>query len=150
MAEGDGGEAEGDEPAGGSDVVYDAAGRIPGAAAPLQRAAGRRGGDGREQPEPCGDGRVDRVLCESAGAADGSRRRAELPGVAEAGEADDVGGVWAPGPAVREVGGGVAAGAGFGTFSFIPGEAGHAKRSTRKIAAAGVGLRTIQKRVSGF
>ena len=61
---------EGVEPARRSDAVHDAAGGVAGVAVALQRTGRDRGGDADSGTDSAGDGRVDRVLCEHAGAAD--------------------------------------------------------------------------------
>ena len=110
------------------DVVHGAAGGIAGDVEQVYGAGGYRGGDGGGEPEPGGSGRADRVLCEHAGAEDGGGRECEFERGGETGEGGDAGSVPEPGCAVREAGGGVAAGEGFKSVAVVPGDAGAAEQ----------------------
>ncbi len=69
------------EPAGRRHPVHGSAGGMEGVAEPVQRTAGLCGRNGDRQPEPAGDRRSDRVLCEHAGAAQPSPKNDDVSGV---------------------------------------------------------------------
>jgi acyl carrier protein len=75
---------EGVKPAGRSDFVHDAAGWVPEFAGAVHGAGRDRGGDADSEPDARRSGRIDRVLREHAGAADGLVGRSELSTVAGA------------------------------------------------------------------
>ena len=91
---------EGDQSAGRGDDVHDFAGGISGFAGAMDGAGGHCGGDGRGEPEPTRNARVDWIFCEPVSVADGPERWAEFSGSVEASTGDDVGSVCAPGRAV--------------------------------------------------
>ena len=121
-------EAEGSESARRDDAVHERGGGVAGAAEQVYGAAGYCGGDGGGQPQPGGSGGFDWILCEHAGGADGDEGKSEFCGGVETGTAGDAGCLPEPGSAVREAGGGVAAGAGYEPFAIVSGDGGAAEQ----------------------
>ena len=102
------GEASGASSERRNDAVHDAAGGVPGAAAPLHGGRGHPGGHGAGGSEPRGAGGGGGVLREQRDPEDGRIGEPDVPGAAGPSEAGMPGSVGAPGGSVRPsgVGGG--------------------------------------------
>ena len=74
------------------------------------------------QSDSSGDGGADRFLCEHAGSARQSVGRSDVPRAAAPGANDGHGRLYAPGPAVRETGGGAATRARSEPHALVPGD----------------------------
>ncbi len=116
--------AQGAQPARGGDAVHDAARRLPDPALSLQRAGGHRGRRADRRAHPAATRGVDRILREHARAARRPVGRARASRqYLRAGAGPGARRLCAPGPAVREAGGGTGAEARSVAQSVVPGVA---------------------------
>src|SRR6185369_13297857 len=104
------GEAQADEPARRSDLVYDPVDRVSGAAIKVQRTRGHRRRNPDRGEESARDRRANRVLRQHVGNEGKCRGQSDDKRVVGESKRDGVGSICASGCAVREAGGGVAAG----------------------------------------
>ena len=124
-------------PARGGDAVHDPAGGLPGAAGPLQRAR-RTSASARRSRAATGveiEGLIGFFVNTLVLRTDLSGDPT-LPGAAGAGAGGGAGGLRASGPAVREAGGGAAAGAEPEPLAAVPGDVRAAERRRRTLPLA--------------